>query len=89
MRIPITWIWVATANNIRVSQDIARRCVRIRLVPQQEQPWARGKDEFKHPTLRAWSLEHRAELIEASLILIQAWVAAGLAAQAGVSPQER
>ena len=72
---PIRWVWIATGNNAIVSTDIARRSVRIRLMPAEERPWLR--EDFKHPDLRGWTKEHRGELIWAALTLIQAWIAAG------------
>jgi hypothetical protein len=68
-------VWVMTANNPKLSLEIARRCVRIRLEPPEERPWERTK--FKHAPLRIWAKEHRQELIEAVLIICQSWIAAG------------
>lgn len=76
-RIPIRWMWVATGNNAVLDTDMTRRCIRIRLVPQQDKPWLREPEEFRHPELRTWAADHRGELIWAALTLIQAWVAAG------------
>jgi len=77
IEMPINWIWAATGNNLKVSQDFPRRSLLIRLVPAEWKPWRRPDETFRHPDLRGWVSEHRAELVEAVLILIQSWVAAG------------
>ena len=74
-RFPVRCIWTTTANNPRLSTEIARRCIRIRIDPKCSRPWERK--DFKHPKLRLWADQHREELVWASLTLIQAWVAAG------------
>jgi hypothetical protein len=67
--------WLVTANNPRLSLEIARRCVRLRINPMTDRPWIRTG--FKHDPLREWVREHRAELIRAALVLVRAWLAAG------------
>ena len=32
-------LWIVTGNNPKLSMEIARRCIRIRLEPHQERPW--------------------------------------------------
>ena len=73
--LPVTCVWLATANNPGVSLEIARRTVSIRLDSGQERPWLRS--DFRHPDLRRWAKEHRGELVWAALTLARAWVAAG------------
>lgn len=73
--IPITCIWLCTANNPVLSSELARRTIRTRLNPTSDKPWL--KTDFKHPDLRSWVMSKRAELIEAALIIIQSWIAAG------------
>jgi hypothetical protein len=73
--LPNQALWLATANNPRLSLEIARRCVRIRLDPHCDRPWQRRS--FKHERLMAWVREHRAELVHAALVLVQKWIAAG------------
>lgn len=68
-------LWLATANNPDLSLEIARRCVSIRLVPNEEQPWLRTI--FKHADIVAWARAHRVELVRAVLTMVQAWIAAG------------
>ena len=74
-RFPVRCIWTTTANNPRLSTEIARRSIRIRIDPKCSRPWERK--DFRHPKLRLWADQHRPELVWASLTLIQAWVAAG------------
>jgi hypothetical protein len=68
-------LWLATANNPQVSMEMARRCVRIRLVPPEERPWERT--DFKHDPIRAWALKNRSALVYAILVLVQHWCAEG------------
>ena len=68
-------LWLLSANNPRLSMEIARRCVRIRLVPSEEMPWKRTG--FKHPDIVGWTREHRIQLVGAVLTIIQSWIAAG------------
>jgi hypothetical protein len=67
--------WIVTGNNPRLSLEIARRCLRIRLDPKVDRPWQRTG--FRHPELREWALENRTRLIWAALVLVQGWIAAG------------
>jgi hypothetical protein len=73
--VPNDATWVATGNNIRLSSEMARRVIPIRLEPQEERPEERAS--FKHHPLLDWVRDHRAELISACLSLIHAWVDAG------------
>jgi hypothetical protein len=67
--------WIATANNISLRGDLARRCYRVRLDPQQERPWTR--EGFRHPDLLGYCLAHRGELLSALLTMARAWYANG------------
>ena len=78
----IEWSWVVTANNPVVDNDIARRCIRIRLVPKVEEPWLLPPDVFPIPDIDAWVVEHEVALTEAVLTLVRAWVRAGMPARA-------
>jgi len=68
--------WAATGNNVKVSDEIARRSIPIRLDPQTDRPFDRTG--FRHPNLIAWVHERRSDLVHASLSLGQAWVAEGM-----------
>ena len=67
-----------TANNPVVDNDIARRCIRIRLVPAVEEPWRLSPETFRIPDIDAWVIEHEVALTEAVLTIVQAWVRAGM-----------
>ena len=68
--------YILTGNNVRVSNEMAPRCIRIRLNAGVEDPSTRTG--FKHENLLSWTRKHRAELIRALLIIIIAWVQAGM-----------
>ena len=57
IRFPIRCVWIATGNNPQFSNEIARRMVRIRLDPHEDQPWLR--EGFRHPNLLAWVWQNR------------------------------
>jgi len=71
--VPNRAIWFATANNPRMSNEISRRCVSIRMDARCDQPWTRdfAKD------LGRWAEANRAQLIWSCLVLIRNWVARG------------
>lgn len=73
--VPVRCTWVATGNNPRLSLEMARRTVRIRLDARTEEPWLRTG--FQKPDIRAWAREHRGQLIAAALTLGRAWLDAG------------
>jgi hypothetical protein len=73
--LPVRSVWLATGNNVGLSNEMARRSVWIRLDSRVDTPWTRTG--FRHPELAAWALENRGRLIHACLTLIQAWLAAG------------
>jgi len=75
IRLPVQCAWVATSNNATLTTEVARRSIRIRLDPKMDRPWLRT--EFRHPELRTWAAEHRAELIWAAAVLVRSWLAAG------------
>jgi hypothetical protein len=75
VRLPVRCAWVATGNNPVLSNEMTRRTIRIRLDAEHDQPWLR--DDFRHPDLRGWVSEHRAELVCAALVLGRAWIDAG------------
>jgi len=68
-------IWVATANNPKVSKEMSRRIVPCRMDAKVERPWERTG--FRHDPIQDWIGEHRSELIWSCLTLIRHWVAAG------------
>jgi hypothetical protein len=75
LRLPVRGVWIATGNNPALSEEIARRTVRIRLDANVERPWMRTG--FRHEDLKAWVSEHHDDLIWAVAALVRAWLAAG------------
>ena len=73
--LPTSCVWICTGNNILWSEELARRIVRIRMVPSEEMPWQRGN--FKHSNLRKWVLENRSLLTAGCISIIHAWLDAG------------
>lgn len=72
---PIRCVWAATANNVSLSEDIARRCAVIRLEPLVEEP--EHRTGFRHGDLLEWAQSHRAELVWAALVLVRNWLDRG------------
>ncbi|MCA9557831.1 MAG: toprim domain-containing protein [Myxococcales bacterium] len=75
LSLPNRALWLATGNNPTLSDELARRSIRIRLDTREEMPWKRSG--FRHPNIRRWAQDHRGKLVQAALVLVQAWVAAG------------
>jgi len=75
VRLPVRCTWIATGNNLEFSDEIARRTVWIRLDAKVERPWKRTG--FKHPNLREWVREHRAEIVTALLTFVRKWLEDG------------
>jgi hypothetical protein len=59
-----------------MSQELARRCVWIRLDANVEKPWERS--EFKHKNLIGWARANRDQLATAAITFIRAWVDQGM-----------
>ena len=64
-----------TGNNPKLSKDIARRSIRIRIDPKVDRAWTRTS--FKHDPIMSWAKACRDELVHAALVLVRAWLAAG------------
>jgi putative DNA primase/helicase len=69
--------WIATGNNLTASNEITRRMIWIRLMPNEEHPARRPASNFKHHPLEHWVDEHRGDLLWGCLTLGQAWIARG------------
>ncbi len=69
--------WIFTGNNPRLSRELARRCIRIAIDPQTDQPWRRASGDFKHANLLDWALTNRSRLVHASLTIVSNWIARG------------
>lgn len=68
-------LWLMTGNNPKLSDEMSRRCVRVRIDPRVDRPWLRAK--FKHTAIADWAKQNRSALVYAVLTLVQAWIAAG------------
>ena len=73
---PNTATWVATGNNVGLSDELVRRTVGIRLDAAVERPETRT--DFKHPRLVEWAFTNRPKLVNACISIIQAWIDAGM-----------
>jgi putative DNA primase/helicase len=76
-RVPQRAVWVATGNNLSLSLEIARRSYWIRMDARLAKPWERPATVFKHPDLKDWTRDHRAELLSALLVIGRNWFTAG------------
>jgi hypothetical protein len=75
--VPNRVTFVALGNNVAANGDIGRRAYRVRIHPLMERPEDRTADSFRHPDIKTWTEENRAELLSAVLVLIRAWHLAG------------
>lgn len=65
---------LATGNNVKATQDMARRCVTITLDTKSESPASRS---FKVPNLYEHVLNTREQIVTDALMIIRAWIAEG------------
>ena len=86
VRLPNSMTWVLTGNQIRTSSEIVRRCFRIRLDARTAHPDLRT--EFRHPNLLTYVRDHRTEIVEAMMVVVRSWVAAGRPAGSAVRAGE-
>jgi putative DNA primase/helicase len=73
--IPVRTVFVITANNPVMSNELVRRCASISLQPTQERPWERTG--FKHPNIHTYVKEHRTQLLQAVFTVVRYWYAKG------------
>lgn len=69
-------VWIATGINTIASNETARRFAYIRLDSDEERP--QDRTGFKHPEVKVWARENRADLLTACLIIVHAWVDKGM-----------
>ena len=74
--VPNRALWIATGNNIELSDEQARRTVLSRQDAGVEIP--EDRRDFRHPELAVWALENRPKLVSACLSLVNAWVKKGM-----------
>jgi len=79
-RIPINCVWITTANNMLMHEDLMTRSIRIRLEPDTPHPENRTglKD------LDEWCRENRPNLVWAVHILVKWWLQQGRPAPVGL-----
>ena len=75
IRLPIQQLWLMTSNNARLSDDMSRRTVRIRLVSESEYP--EDRQGFKHRNLLGWIRGNRSLILSALWQCVHEWVDAG------------
>ena len=73
--LPNNAVWIITANNPTLSNELFRRFLRIRIDRKTEKPWI--ESDFRHEQLRSYAMQNRARFFRALAILAQAWVARG------------
>lgn len=67
--------WISLGNQVQIKGDMARRVYRVRLEYEGSRPESRPASSFRHPDLRQWAHDNRAQLVQACLILVRAWYA--------------
>lgn len=72
---PNTLSVALTGNNVRMSPELARRSVMIRLKPKEERP--EDRSEFKHSPLEAYLRQVRPQILGCLLGAIRLWMEAG------------
>lgn len=68
--------WIATGNNVEVSDEIARRIMPIRLDAHMESPET-GRD-FPQSDLLSYVARERTALVSACLSIVNSWIKAGM-----------
>jgi hypothetical protein len=74
-RFPIFACWYATANNLQIKGDTARRCLHVRLESMLERPEERVG--FRYPQLMTKVYRDRPQLLRAALTILRAFFVAG------------
>ena len=65
----------ATSNNGRLSEDLARRTVWIRLDAKLEDPEKR--EGFRHADIEGWTAHNREKIAAAAIAMLQHWIREG------------
>lgn len=73
--LPMRTIWTITANNIKLSGELARRSIIVRLDAKVAKPDQRTG--FKHSPLLDWVAANRADVMWGALVLTQHWLREG------------
>ncbi len=75
LEVPQQSVWIGTGNNIRLGEEMRRRCYQIRIDPRSSRPYEGRK--FKIPRLKEYVTENRAMILHALLIIARSWFHAG------------
>jgi hypothetical protein len=75
VHMPQRAVWIATANNPAISNELVRRIIEARLDAGVERPEERTG--WRHPDLLGRVSDNRSLLVSACLSLVQGWVNAG------------
>ncbi len=73
--LPNTPTWIFTSNNAAVDTDLFRRCIFVRLDPNEAQPWRRTG--FSIPDLLAYLEGNRGEYLAHVYTLARFWITQG------------
>ncbi len=74
---PVRCVIEVAGNNLELSDELRGRAVLMRFDAEMENPGERDTSAFKHPNLKEWVKNNRADLVWAVLTIIQAWIAKG------------
>ena len=77
VHIPNRVTWSLNGNAIVFGGDLQRRVVPIELSSDRPDPWNRAPSSFRHPRLKLWVHEHRAEILSAIFTCARSWMNAG------------
>jgi len=71
----VNCIWIMTANNLEMSEEMAERCNLIELNANTTKPGQR--DGFRHKDILTYVGENRPAIVRACLVLIRHWIVTG------------
>jgi hypothetical protein len=74
-------LWMINGNNLRFGWELARRVVRIRIDPNEDD------HKYVHEDLLPWIIEHRADVIYHLVVLVKAWQAKGCPGPVAGTPE--
>lgn len=74
-RVPVRTIWITTANNMVMHEDLMTRSIRIRLEPKTSKP--EDRTGFRHDDLDLWCRDNRNVLVWAVHVLVLWWMQQG------------
>jgi len=75
--VPVYCSWISSGNNPTVSNEMARRTLRIHLDASVERPQDRDPGRFRHPDLMQWAKANADELLSAVICLVRWWAKQG------------